>query len=109
MTARTRLSAAAFEALRPRLARLALGSVDIAREILVDGRHVPDVAAARGLSRQRIYGILRRFDAAADSVPTDWQRVEVWVPPELAAEIVAKAAQARQDLNSKAKDSEQHL
>lgn len=101
MSERKRLSAAEFDALRPRLARLALGSVDIAREVLVDGRPAPEVAAARGLSRQRVYGILRRFDAAADSVPTGWQRVEVWVPPELASEITARAEQARLDHDAK--------
>ncbi|KND61511.1 hypothetical protein BVER_04461c [Candidatus Burkholderia verschuerenii] len=91
------MTADEFEALRPRLRRLALDTVDIARAVLVDGMTPPDVAARYGMTRQRVHGIVKRFRAAAQEVPTGWRRVEVWLPPEMAAQVKAMADKARSD------------
>lgn len=86
-----------FEALRPLLGRLALDTVDIARAVLVEGVKPADAATRNHMSRQRVHGIVQRFRAAARQVPATWRRVEVWLPPELAAQVEAIAAKARDD------------
>lgn len=91
------MTANEFEALRPRLGRLALDTVEIARAVLVDGLKPTDVATRHGMTRQRVHGIVQRFRAAAQEVPTGWRRVEVWLPPELAAQVEAMAEKARAD------------
>jgi hypothetical protein len=91
------MTADEFEALRPRLGRLALDTVEIAHAVLVDGIKPAEVAARHNMTRQRVHGIVQRFRAAAQEVPTGWRRIEVWLPPELAAQVEAMAAQARAD------------
>jgi hypothetical protein len=86
-----------FEALRPLLGRLALDTVDIARAVLVEGVKPADAATRNHMSRQRVHGIVQRFRAAARQVPATWRRVEVWLPPELAKQVEAIAAKARED------------
>ena len=94
--AHARMTQAEFDALRPNLGRMALDTIDIARLVLVDGMTQAEVATTHNMSRQRVYGILQRFAAAAQSLPTGWRRVEVWLPPKLAdqVEIMAEAALA---------------
>ena len=91
------MTAEDFDALRPRLGRLALDTVEIARAVLVDGMKPTEAAARYGMTRQRVHGIVQRFRAAAQAVPTGWRRVEVWLPPELAAQVEAMAEKARAD------------
>lgn len=91
------MTAEEFEALRPRLGRLALDTVEIARAVLVDGMKTTEAANLHNMTRQRVHGIVQRFRAAAQEVPTGWRRVEVWLPPELAAKVEAMADQARAD------------
>lgn len=86
-----------FDALRPRLGRLTVDSFDVARAVLVEGIRPTDVAEKHGMTRQRVHGIVQRFLAAANEVPTRWRRVEVWLPPELAEQVEALAAKARAD------------
>lgn len=96
MTGSATMTADEFEALRPRLGRLALDTVDIAREVLVEGMRPTEAAVRHNMSRQRVHGIVQRFRAAAQEVPTGWRRVEVWLPPELAVEVEAMARRARE-------------
>ena len=86
-----------FEALRPLLGRLALDTIDIARAVLVEGVKPSDAATRNHMSRQRVHGIVQRFRAAARQVPATWRRIEVWLPPELADQVEAIAAKARED------------
>lgn len=97
MAGRPTMTRDEFEALRPRLGRLALDTVEIARAVLVDGMKSTEAAHRYGMTRQRVHGIVQRFRAAAQEVPTDWRRVEVWLPPDLAAQVEAMAEQARAD------------
>lgn len=92
-----KMTAAEFDALRPRLGRLTLDTVEVARAVLVEGLGQTDAAARYGMSRQRVHGIVQRFRAAAEEVPTGWRRVEVWLPPELAAQVEAMADRAKAD------------
>lgn len=104
MAGTTSMTADEFEALRPRLGRLALDTVDIARAVLVEGMRPAEAAVRHNMSRQRVHGIVQRFRAAAQEVPSGWRRVEVWLPPELAAEVEAMARRARQDCTAKETD-----
>ena len=85
MTSSARMTEADFEALRPRLGRLALDTVEIARAVLVEGMKPTEAATRYTMTRQRVHGIVQRFRAAAQEVPTGWRRVEVWLPPALAS------------------------
>lgn len=90
-----------FEALRPRLGRLAIDTIELARSVLVDGATQSEAALQHGMSRQRVHGIIQRFKAAAEELPTNWRRVEVWLPQALAADVEALAKQARADHSAK--------
>lgn len=89
-----------FDALRPRIGRLALDTVQIAREVLVDDDSQADVARRHGISRQRVNSAVNRVIAAANEIPADWERVEVWLPPELAANVRQVEAEARSKLEA---------
>jgi hypothetical protein len=54
-----------------------------------------EAAHRHGMTRQRVHGIVQRFRAAAQDVPTGWRRVEVWLPPEMAEQVEAMAENAR--------------
>ncbi|UZO95002.1 Hypothetical protein RMHFA_05582 (plasmid) [Roseomonas mucosa] len=90
-----RMTAAEFEALRPRLRRLTVDSFGIARAVFVDGARPATVATQHNTSRQRVYAIVKRVEEAIAAVPTDWRRVEVWLPPELAAQVEKMAEDAQ--------------
>ena len=98
--AQARMTQAEFDALRPNLGRIALDTIDIARLVLVDGMTQGEVATKHNMSRQRVYGILQRFAAAAQSVPTGWRRVEVWLPPDLADQVETMANEERLKLSN---------
>lgn len=93
--AHARMTQAEFDALRPKLGRMALDSIDIARLVLVDGLTQAEVATTHAMSRQRVFGILERFQKAAQAVPAGWRKVEVWLPPELADQVEVLARRAR--------------
>ena len=86
-----------FDAVLVRLGRLTLDTVKIARAVLVDGMAPAEAGAAHGMTRQRVHAITKRFQAAAQEIPRDWRRIEVWLPPELAAQVEAMAEKARAD------------
>ncbi len=89
-----RMTAEEFDALRPRLGRVGLDTMEIARAVLVEGVRQSDAATRYGVTRRRINGILRRFAAASQGVLTNWRRVEVWLPPDLAEQVEAMAEAA---------------
>jgi len=95
-----RMTAEAFEALRPHIGRLALDTVQLAREVLVDGVSQSDVARKFNVSRQRVHGAVVRVMAAANDVPKGWEKVELWLPPELAAQARAMEVEARKTVES---------
>jgi hypothetical protein len=97
MSDRPTMTLAEFEALRPLLGRLAIDSFAVAKAVLVDGERQTAVAARMGMTQQRVHGIVQRFRAASQEVPTGWRRVEVWLPPELAKQVTAIANKARKD------------
>ena len=95
-----RLTPDEFDALRPKLGRLAADTIDVARLVLVDGLAPSEAGTRSGMSKQRVYGIVQRFRAAMEVMPTRWRKVEIWLPPELAAQVEAMASDALAELRS---------
>ena len=96
-----KMTAAAFDDLRPRLGRLTEETIDIAREVLVEGKSQSDVARERGLSRPRVSSMVKSVVSAANEIPREWQRVEVWLPPDLAEQVRQMEADAKADVARK--------
>ncbi|OIS90235.1 TrfB-related DNA-binding protein [Brucella cytisi] len=84
-----------FNDARPRLGRLSLDTLAIAREVLVDGTPQSEVARKHGLSRQRVHGMVTRVQAAINEIPQGWVRLEIWLPPELAQKVEDMAEKAK--------------
>ncbi|QHQ29929.1 transcriptional regulator KorA (plasmid) [Xanthomonas albilineans] len=89
------MTAAEFESIQPRLGRLTVDTVQIARRVLVEGKSQAQIAEETGLTRQRISKMVQRVMSAANEFPPDWERVDEWMPPELAMRVRALAAEAR--------------
>lgn len=89
------ITAEQFEDARPRLGRLSLDTLTIAREVLVDGESQTDVARKHGITRQRVHGMVSRVLAAINEIPKGWVRLEVWLPPELADKVQGMVEKAR--------------
>ena len=104
MGSSSRMTPEEFERLRPRLGRVSAATAAIAREVLVDGLSLTEAGQRNGLTRQRVLGIVRRVQAAASAVPNSWRRVEVWLPPQLAAEVEEMAQRARSELAGSVQD-----
>ncbi|TFE38124.1 hypothetical protein E2553_37715 [Paraburkholderia dipogonis] len=90
-----KMTAKDFKAVMPRLKRMTVGSVDIARRVLVDGISQVDAANESGLTKQRVGALVKAVLAAAREIPADWEQVEVWLPPELAAQVRQMATEAK--------------
>ena len=94
---RAKMTAAAFDRARPRLQQFTNTTVEIARVVLVGGLGTSAAAARFHTSRQRVHGIVHRVQAAIQKVPSHWKRVEVWLPPTLAARVKRIARQTLAD------------
>ncbi|EMM4514142.1 hypothetical protein WAQ86_004772 [Salmonella enterica] len=90
-----------FEIAREKLQHSGISAetFDIAREVLVDGLPQVRVAKEHGLTRQRINSMVKRVTLAFSDIPQDWERVEIWLPPELAQKVRDMAQSARDKLN----------
>lgn len=84
-----------FNAVRPRLARLADSTIQMAFEVLVQGDSQSKVAARHKFSKQRVHLAVNRVLAEVEGVPASWQKVEVWVPAEVAVQIKEMELEAR--------------
>ncbi|MGN9500126.1 TrfB-related DNA-binding protein [Pseudomonas syringae pv. aptata] len=96
------MTATEFEAIQPRLGRLSGDTVKIARRVLVDGKSQAEISEETGLTRQRVSKMVQRVVAAANEFPPDWERVDEWMPPELATKVRTLAAEARSNAQEKA-------
>ncbi|GAB5097482.1 TrfB-related DNA-binding protein [Caballeronia sp. HLA56] len=88
------MTARDFKSLMPRLKRMTVGNVEIVRRVLVDGISQVDAANESGLTKQRINILVKTVLAASRDIPLDWEQVEVWLPPELAAQVRQMADEA---------------
>ncbi len=89
------MTAKEFKALMPRLKRMTVGNVEIARRVLVDGISQVEAATESGLTKQRVGALVKSVQAVAREIPPDWEQVEVWLPPELAEQVRQMAADAK--------------
>ena len=72
--------------------RLAVSTVEIATAILVDGQRPQDVANDRGMSKQTVHAAVKRVRAILDEHgASELVPVMVWLPPELAAQVMEMA------------------
>ncbi len=81
------MTAEAFEDLRPRFGRMSDDSAEAARLVLVEGQEQSAVAKARGVSRQVVSRAVKRVQMLAAAVPQDWQQVDQYFPPAIAAAL----------------------
>lgn len=89
------MTAKEFKALMPRLKRMTVGNVEIARRVLVDGISQVEAASESGLTKQRVGALVKSVQAVALEIPADWVQVEVWLPPDLAEQVRQMAADAK--------------
>lgn len=78
----------------PKLGKLTVDSVAMARRIFVEGETPSQVARERGVSRQSVTELKKRVERMLDNAPPGWVRVDVWLPPD-DAEAVKKMAETR--------------
>jgi len=82
------MTAKQFEAVKQKLPkRMKEQSIDLARDVLVDGLSIPAAAEKQGLTRERGRVIVDRVLAAKQAFPPGMQHVDVFLPPELAREV----------------------
>lgn len=86
-------TAAQWEQVSPAFRGLAVGTVEMAKAVLVDGVRPSDLARQSDVSRQLVYAAVQRVrkileeHQAQELVP-----VMVWLPPELAEQVRQMAA-----------------
>jgi len=82
-----RLTKTEFDEKKRCLESLAYSSVLLAELVLVNGLTVAAAAQQLNMSRQNAHQIMKRVGALIEGFPADWEKLELWVPPELAAEV----------------------
>lgn len=92
------LTAQQFEEALPRLGRLSGDSVAIARQVLVEGKTQSEVARENDITRQRVYGMVTRVNAALNDIPKGWVRFESYMPPELVKKVEALIEKAKKEI-----------
>lgn len=70
-------------------------SMNVARLVLVMGASVSEAALETGLTRQVVHRLMARIRARLESLPADWVKIETWLPPAAAAEVLALAQRLR--------------
>lgn len=84
-------------------------TIELARQVLVDGRRQADVARDAGVVRQRVSALVKKmlsYMDRADPVPAGWKRASVALPIEdwprvREMEKAARAALARSESSKK--------
>lgn len=83
-----------FAAIAARMpSRLTQDSIEMARLVLVEGQMQTAVADAFGVKKTAVNRVVQRFRKDASSVPVEWQSVEGYFPPEIAAQLSLYAKQ----------------
>ncbi|MEL7630972.1 TrfB-related DNA-binding protein [Pectobacterium aroidearum] len=96
-----RISSAEWERLLPALAKCSMVTINIAREVLVDGRKQVDVCETYGRSKQTVNAAIARVRKLFDEVISepDMEFVTVWLPREEAKQVRDMAS--KYSVNSK--------
>lgn len=91
-----KLSEKEWESAAPKLGKLTVDSMAMARRLFVDGITPSQLATDCGVSRQAISQLKTRVERMLSEAPAGWERVDVWLPP-ADAETVRQMAQTRRD------------
>lgn len=89
-----RLTPEQFDQVAERMPRMSAATLEMTRRALVDGETHVEIAADCGVTRQAVQAAVTRVSEAFAKVPAGWQRVDVWLPPAMAAQVRQMAAQA---------------
>jgi len=81
------MTAQEFDALKPRLRRMTVKTIQLARDVLVSGMGFAEAGGKVGVSRQRVEALVNRVLAVRDETPADWVKVDIWLPPEEADKL----------------------
>lgn len=81
-----------WEDMAPALRSLAVGTVETARAVLVEGKRPSVVARERGESRQLVNAAVKRVRTIFERQTPGLVPVLVWLPPELAEQVKQMAA-----------------
>lgn len=68
-------------------------SIRAARLVLVMGASVAEAAQEVGLARQVVHRLMIRIRARLQALPADWIKVDTWLPPAEAQQVIELAAQ----------------
>ncbi|RMV72898.1 hypothetical protein ALP05_200110 [Pseudomonas caricapapayae] len=70
-------------------------SLSAARLVLVMGASVSEAAVETGLARQVVHTLMQRIRSRLEGLPGDWVKVEEWLPPAAAGDVVELAESLR--------------
>lgn len=70
-------------------------SIAAARLVLVMGASVSEAAVETGLARQVVHKLMLRIRSRLEGLPGDWVKVEAWLPPAAAGQVVELAKSLR--------------
>jgi transposase-like protein len=66
-------------------------SIRAARLVLVMGASVAEAAQEVGLARQVVHRLMVRIRARLQALPADWIKVDTWLPPAEAQQVIVLA------------------
>lgn len=84
-----------FEAHRPRFETLTDDSIEVARQVLVEGRSSTAVARDRDVSASAVTKTVRKVLALVNDAPAGFVELRDFFPPEIAAQLRDYAAQLK--------------
>ncbi len=70
-------------------------SINAARLVLVMGASVSEAALETGLARQVVHRLMTRIRSRLEGLPANWLKVEAWLPPATAGDVLALAQSLR--------------
>lgn len=77
-----------WDKIKPAFRSLSIGTVDLAKAVLVDGERPSDLARKTGESRQLIYAAVKRVRSILqENHAQELEPVMVWLPADLAAQV----------------------
>ena len=76
-----------FELAKHKLKTLRGTVIDLAEQIIVQGKTKSEAAKAVGVSRQNVQKHMNRVNALLNDLPADYVWFEAWMPEKLASEI----------------------
>lgn len=93
-----RMDQAAFDRLREKLEPFSARKIEVARLVLVDGLTQTRAGEQHGLSKQNVSALFKRIREIRANAPDGWVLLKnIYVPPELATEILCRVEQLKHD------------